>query len=64
MYSYPNLIPLPAAEVRRIRDTISPYAFERLYGAWWERVVSHDAHQAVLRSAERYIQALDHVPAT
>jgi len=64
MYSYPNLIPLPAAEVRRIRDAISPYAFERLYGAWWERVVAHDAHHAVLRSAERYIQALDHVPAT
>jgi hypothetical protein len=64
MYSYPNLIPLPAAEVQRIRDRVEPLAFERLYGAWWERVVAQDAHQAVLRSAERYIQALDHVPAT
>ncbi len=58
MYSYPNLIPLPATEVQRIRDTIEPYQFERLYGAWFERVVTHDAHTVVLRSADRYIRAL------
>jgi hypothetical protein len=58
MYSYPNLIPLPAAEIQGIRDTIAPYQFERLYGAWFERVVTHDAHDAVLRSADRYIRAL------
>ena len=61
MYSYPNLIPLPAAEIQRIRDTIAPYQFERLYGAWFERVVTHDAHAVVLRSAERYIRALQSV---
>lgn len=59
MYSYPNLIPLPAASVQRIRDTIEPWKFERLYGAWFERVVSRDAHAAVIRSAERYINALE-----
>jgi hypothetical protein len=58
MYSYPNLIPPSAAEVRRIKDTIAPYQFERLYGAWFERVVTHDA---LLRSAERYIRALETV---
>lgn len=58
MYSYPNLLPLPAAEVQRIRDTIEPWQFERLYGAWFERVVTHNAHEAVLRSAERYIRML------
>jgi hypothetical protein len=62
MYSYPNLIPLPATEVQRIRERVEPLPFERLYGAWWDRVVTHDAHQAVLRSAERYIQALQHIP--
>ena len=62
MYSYPNLIPLPAAEVQRIRDMIEPYQFERLYGAWFERVVMQDAHNAVMRSAERYIRALEHIP--
>ena len=61
MYSYPNLIPLPAAEVQRIRDMIEPYQFERLYGAWFERVVMQDAHDAVMRSADRYIRALEQV---
>jgi hypothetical protein len=60
MYSYPNLIPLPAYEVARIRDTIAPYQFERLYGAWFERVVNSDARNAVIRSADRYILALEH----
>lgn len=61
MYSYPNLIPLPAAEVQRMRDTISPYPFERLYGAWFDRIVDANAHEAVLRSADRYIEALEHI---
>jgi hypothetical protein len=58
MYSYPNLIPLPAATVRRIADAVAPYAFDRLYGAWWGRVVWTDARAAVERSAARYIAAL------
>jgi hypothetical protein len=58
MYSYPNLIPLPAEVVQRIRNTIAPYRFERLYGAWFERMVLRDAHDAVVRSADRYMQAL------
>jgi len=61
MYSYPNLIPLPASEIQRIRDAIEPYRFERLYGAWFERVVTHDAHTVVLRSAERYMRTLQSV---
>lgn len=59
--SYPNLIPLSAAEVRRNKDTTAPYQFERLYGAWCERVGTHDAHDTVLRSVERYVRALETV---
>lgn len=59
MYSYPNLIPLPAREVQRIVAAVEPYAFDRIYGAWWDRVVKEDAKTAVSRSAERYIQALE-----
>ncbi len=58
MYSFPNIIPLPASEVERIHDTIKAYTFERLYGAWFDRIVAADAHDAVLRSADRYIQAV------
>ena len=39
MYSYPNLIPLPAAEVEAIRAALDPFAFETLYGAWWGTVI-------------------------
>ncbi|MCB8926290.1 MAG: MBL fold metallo-hydrolase [Ardenticatenaceae bacterium] len=58
MYSYPNLIPLPAKKVREIVAAVAPYDFERIYGAWWGRVVKSEAKTAVSRSAERYIAAL------
>ncbi|MAT97050.1 MAG: MBL fold metallo-hydrolase [Anaerolineaceae bacterium] len=58
MYSYPNLIPLPAREVRRIVAAVEPYAYDRIYGAWWDRVVAENAKTAVHRSADRYIQHL------
>ncbi len=61
MYSYPNLIPLPAAQVTQMRDTIAHYNFERLYGAWFHTIVAKDAKNAVLRSADRYIRALEHI---
>ena len=56
MRSYPNLIPLPASEVRRIVATVRPYAFDRIYGGWWDRVTPNDGKAAVERSAERYLR--------
>jgi len=61
MYSYPNLIPLPAETVRRIVAAVEPYPFERIYGAWWERVILQDGKAAVRRSAGRYIRAISSV---
>jgi hypothetical protein len=58
MYSYPNLIPLPASAVQRIVAAVEPYSFDRIYGAWWERVVQQDGKPAVRRSARRYIEAI------
>ena len=58
MYSYPNFIPLPASTVRRIVDAVEPFDFDRIYGAWWGKVVRHDAKRAVRRSADRYIRAI------
>ena len=54
MWSYPNLIPLPAAEVTRIGDALEPWPFERILGAWWERLVPRDGSEVVRRSAKRY----------
>jgi glyoxylase-like metal-dependent hydrolase (beta-lactamase superfamily II) len=55
MRSYPNFIPLPPADIRRILAAIEPYNYDRLYGGWWDSVVKQDAKAAVLRSADRYI---------
>ncbi len=62
MYSYPNLIPLPAHEVTRMAAAVEPFAFERLYGAWWGRCILEDAKGAVRRSAARYLAALERTP--
>jgi len=59
MYSYPNLIPLPASTVQRIVAAVEAFEFDRIYGAWWGKIVATDAKAAVKRSAERYVQALE-----
>src|SRR4051812_7610639 len=58
MYSYPNLIPLPAATVERIAAALAPYSFKQIYGAWWDRIVRQDGSEVVRRSAERYVRAV------
>ena len=59
MYSFPNDLPLSAASVRRVAAAVEPFEFDRIYGAWWDRVVATGARAAVARSAERYIRALE-----
>ncbi len=58
MWSYPNLIPLPVREVSRIRDRVAELQFDRVIGAWWDRIMDGGAREKVLRSADRYISAL------
>ena len=58
MRSYPNLIPLPAREVERIASVLEWWPFERILGAWWDRLVPQDGSEVVRRSAERYVRAL------
>ena len=58
MYSYPNLIPLPAREVRRLAGTVEPFAFDRIYAAWWDRVCGVDAKGRLAASVARYIAAI------
>ncbi len=63
MRSYPDLIPLDAASVRHIADTLAPYAFQPIYGAWWERVIEADGKAVLAFSARRYIEAVSRPPA-
>ncbi|MFR9673302.1 MBL fold metallo-hydrolase [Streptomyces sp. TR02-1] len=54
MWSYPNLIPLDERTVQDIARRVERYAFDRVYGGWWGRVVVRDGAAAVRRSADRY----------
>jgi hypothetical protein len=56
MYRYPNLIPLSPSKVREVVAAVEPFEFDRIHGAWWERVVTEGGKDAVRRSAERYIR--------
>jgi hypothetical protein len=58
MRSYPNLIPLGAAAIHRILETLEPFSFDQIYGGWWKANVSSDAKAAVTRSAQRYLCAI------
>jgi hypothetical protein len=59
LWSYPNMLPLSAATVRRIADTLAPWEFERIYGAFPGRQVTAGGARAVARSAARYIELLE-----
>ncbi len=58
MYSFPNLIPLSAQAVQRVVEAVEPFAFDRVYAAWFGKVVAEDGKDAVKRSADRYIRAI------
>ena len=62
MYSYPNLIPLDPASIGGIVSALEPFEFDRIYGAWFGRVVARDGKAAVARSAERYVRAIRSEP--
>ena len=59
MYSFPNHIPLPEPSIRALEAALEPFAFERIYGAWWGTVIGPDGKGIVSRSAQRYINALN-----
>jgi len=58
MYSYPNMIPVSAATARRIGEILEPLEFDRVYGAFWKRVIASNAKDAVRQSVARYIEAV------
>ena len=56
MWSYPNMLPLPALEVERIVAALEPWEFDRIWGAWWERAIRADAKAVLRESAARYVR--------
>ena len=59
MRSYPNFIPLSARTVGTIGQTMAPFAFETLYGHYFDRVIAKNAKSVLEKSVTRYIAALN-----
>jgi hypothetical protein len=58
MRSYPNLIPLSAPEVEGIAAAVAPFAFDAIYGHFFDRVIATGAKAALARSVARYLAAI------
>ncbi|MGH9328414.1 MAG: MBL fold metallo-hydrolase [Terriglobia bacterium] len=59
MYSFPNYIPLSAAEVRQVTRAIERFDFQRIYGQWWGAVITDGGKDCIRRSRERYVAAIE-----
>jgi glyoxylase-like metal-dependent hydrolase (beta-lactamase superfamily II) len=59
MRSYPNFIPLSAREVEYIGRAMAPFAFETIYGHYFDRVIARDAKSVVEKSVARYVAAIE-----
>jgi glyoxylase-like metal-dependent hydrolase (beta-lactamase superfamily II) len=62
MFSYPNLIPLSTPRVQEIGEKVAALEFDRIYGAFWDRVVPKNGREVVQRSLARYRAAIDSNP--
>ena len=55
MYSYPNRIPLPVEEVKRIQKRFDEISFDTMYGFLSFQNIVQDAKQLLKSSLDRYI---------
>ena len=58
MWSYPNLVPLSAREVKAIADALAPFEFDMMLGNFFESVIRTGAKQAFDKSVARYLSAI------
>jgi hypothetical protein len=58
LWSYPNMMPLPAREVLWIGEALAPWQFDRIYGAFQGKEVLKDAKRVVADSVARYVELL------
>lgn len=59
MRSYPNLLPLSAREVEAVGRSVEPFAFDAIYGHFFDRVIETGAKEAVRKSVVRYVAAIN-----
>lgn len=58
MWSYPNMLPLPARTVERVTGLLEGKKFDRLYGAFEGQNIPAHADAIVQRSGQKYIACL------
>jgi glyoxylase-like metal-dependent hydrolase (beta-lactamase superfamily II) len=58
MRSYPNFIPHGAAAVQKIADRVKPFSYDKIYGAFWNAVISDDGEKAMEKSVARHLDWL------
>jgi hypothetical protein len=58
MWSFPNFIPLSAPRVEGVINSLKPYKFDRVHGAFTDRTIWSDGKGVVERSAERYLKII------
>jgi glyoxylase-like metal-dependent hydrolase (beta-lactamase superfamily II) len=58
MYSYPNAIPLPSHAIEEIAAALEPFAYEAIYGAFWDRMIKGSGKTVVADSVARYLHAI------
>lgn len=58
MWSYPNMLPLPAVAVERILQRLSGVTFGQLYGAFEGQEIHQQAKEKVMQSGQTYLACL------
>jgi hypothetical protein len=58
MHSYPNLTPLSAKQVTGIGAALDRFAFDTIYGHYFDRVIPTGGKQVLRISVERYLRAI------
>src|SRR6478735_3886879 len=58
MWSFPNFIPLSAPRVEGVMNSLKPYTFDRIHGAFTDRTIWSDGKGVLERSAERYLKMI------
>lgn len=58
MWSYPNMLPLSASAVTNIMRLMQNVRFDKLYGAFEGQDITANAHEIVMRSAQKYLSCL------
>jgi len=58
MYSYPNYVPMRPSYVREMRERLAHFEYDDVYGYSWGRNIIGGGKAAVIRSFERYLDAI------